>query len=475
MPAPQRRITRLIPKERLQRVLGLPQRVASMSTGAKTALLFGALALIGLLVALYDPRPSLRHVRVAFLSGSPTGNYFATVDKFAGETSRRKGRIANVASAGSVENIGRLVAGRATCDVQFALVQDGVDWPSGHALELIGRLPRPEALVILGREADRIKSPQDLRGLRLGIGPVGSGTENLARRVLAPLAELDLEVSTQPIDRQLDMLERGELDLGAMVIEEDAQLLADAVRKRKLQILDIPEAASLARQLPFARVGQIEPGRYDYLRGLPGESKHVLHVDTLVVGNGCASHSVTQGLMTAIAEVFPTYVRHNRDSANLTGVPLSKAARSYFDDQGPDLVGEYAPWIVDIMPTATWVQLVLGFSMLFAAMAAWHRFRLWRVDAARVKIERDIPALFGPGITVGEIAEMPATDRHRTPEARARLDEIMERLAALSDRCRRQSLSVLVPMGQEMAYRYQETLISDLLFALRAFRERVQK
>jgi hypothetical protein len=29
-------------------------------------------------------------------------------------------------------------------------------------------------------------------------------------------------------------------------------------------------------------------------------------------------------------------------------------------------------------------------------------------------------------------------------------------------------------MGQEMAYRYQETLISDLLFALRAFRERVQ-
>ncbi len=112
MSAPERRITRLIPKERLQRVLGLSQRAASMSTGAKTALLLGALALIGLLVALYDPRPSLRHVRVAFLSGSPTGNYFATVEKLAAETSRRKGRIANVASAGSVENLQRLVAAR---------------------------------------------------------------------------------------------------------------------------------------------------------------------------------------------------------------------------------------------------------------------------------------------------------------------------------------------------------------------------
>src|SRR4030095_15837297 len=140
------------------------------------------------------------------------------------------------------------------------------------------------------------------------------------------------------------------------------------------------------------------------------------------------------------------------------------SARSYFDDQRPDLVGEYAPWIVDIMPTASWVQLVLGFSMLFGAMAVWHRFRLWRLDLARVHIERDIPALFRPGITVDEIAEMPATDRHRTPDARAKLDEIIKRLVALSDRCRRHSLSMLVPMGQEMAYRYQETLISDLLF-----------
>jgi hypothetical protein len=205
------------------------------------------------------------------------------------------------------------------------------------------------------------------------------------------------------------------------------------------------------------------------------EKKQVLHIDTLVVGNGCASHSVTQGLMSAIAEVFPTFVRHNRESANLTGVPLSKAARSYFDEQGPDLVGEYAPWVVDILPTATWVQLIVGFSMLFGAMAVWHRFRLWRIDVARVDIERDITALFRPGITVDEIAEMPATDGHSTPEAHTRLDAIMGRLAKLSERCRRQSLSMLVPMGQEMAYRYQETLIADLLFALRTFRERVQK
>ena len=110
---------------------------------------------------------------------------------------------------------------------------------------------------MLGRDADRIQSVADLRGMRIGIGPVGSGTEVVARQVLAQLSGLDLKVSTQSVEAQLTMLERGELDLAAMVIDADAQLLADAVRERKLQIVDIAGADALAHRLPFARAGRI--------------------------------------------------------------------------------------------------------------------------------------------------------------------------------------------------------------------------
>ena len=81
------------------RVLGRSGHDGRLSPGAKTAILFGVLALVAALVAWFDPRPSLRHVRVAVLSGSPTGNYFATVDRLAEEVSRRRGRVANVSSA----------------------------------------------------------------------------------------------------------------------------------------------------------------------------------------------------------------------------------------------------------------------------------------------------------------------------------------------------------------------------------------
>ena len=407
---------RALLRERLQRTLGLAQ---APSSTLKTVLLFAALAVIALLAAVYGRNPDLSYVKVAFLSGSERGNYYAIVARLAAEAKRQRGRIDNLATAGSVENIAKLADAKASCSVHFALVQEGLAWPEAHPFELIGRLSTPESLVVLGRDADRIQSVADLRGKRIGIGPVGSGTEQVARQVLAPLAELDLKVTTHPLDEQLAKLESGELDLGAMVIDADAQLLVEAVRERKLQIVDIADADALAHRLPFARAGRIGAGHYDPIRQLPPTDKQVIQIDTLVIGNGCARESVTQGVITALVRVFPDFVRVNRERANLTGLALASAARSYYDNDGPDPVGAHLPWVIDIMPTARWLQLIFAFSLLFGAQAVWHRFRLWRIDARRVRIESDVSRLFEPGITVGEIAAMTPEDRHRDPDARA--------------------------------------------------------
>ena len=150
------------------------------------------------------------------------------------------------------------------------------------------------------------------------------------------------------------------------------------------------------------------------MRQLPGEDKRVLRLDTLLVGNRCARRSVTQALLTVLTTVFPDFVRDNRDRPNLTGLRWAPAARSYMDNGGPDIVGVYVPWLVDLMPTASWVQLILGLSILNNAMSWLHSFRLWRIDTLRVRIESALPLLFGAGVTVGEITEMPASAQHRT-------------------------------------------------------------
>jgi uncharacterized protein len=356
-------------KERFQRVIGLPQRAFHASTGLKTALLGGLLVLIGLLVVWANRAPNLSNLRVVILSGSARGNYYAVVNTLAAEARQQQGQIDNLVSAGSVENIARLLAAQTSCTIHFALVQDGMDWPPGQALELIGRLSKAESLVFLGPDADRIRTLSDLRGKRIGIGPIGSGTERVVRQLLAPFTELDLRLSTHTLDAQLTLLAAGELDLGAMVIDEDAGLLTEAVRDRQLQLLNLPDADVLARRLPFTRVGRIMAGQYDPVRQLPGENKRVLHIDTVLVGNRCARRSATQGLLTVLTTVFPNFVRDNRDRPNLTGLRWAPAARSYVDNEGPDIVGVYLPWVVDLMPTASWIQLILGVSIFNNAMS----------------------------------------------------------------------------------------------------------
>lgn len=455
-----------MPNDWSQRVMELPKR---HSNAFKTAVFFAVLAIAIVVATFYDRTPRLSHLQVKFLSGHPKGNYYTIVNRLVAEARRRHGHIENLPSAGSVENIARLVTGEA----QFALVQDGLDWPEGHHLELIGRLGTPESFVLLGRNADRIHTLSDLQGMRVGIGPVGGGTEHVVRYILAQLPELNLQISTPNVEEQFAQLQSGELDLAAMVIDEDAQILVDAVRNRHLQIVDMAGTEVLSHRLPFARAGVIPAGNYDPVRQLPPQDKHVLQIDTLVISNGRASWSATQGLITVLTTQFPDFVHLNRTQANRTGLPLASAASSYFESSGPDVVGVYAPWVVDLMPTARWIQLVFAFSILINVMSFLNRFRLWRINAARVKLESELRILFAPGMTVGEIATVEPEERQRAPEMRTAIDNLIEHLSALLTRCRRQSLSVIVPLGQEMSYRYQELLILDLLRSLSQFRAKL--
>jgi hypothetical protein len=314
-----------------------------------------------------------------------------------------------------------------------------------------------------------------LRGLRVGVGPVGSGTDHASRQLLTQLAELGMTATNHPVHEQLGMLERGELDLAAMVIDRDAQLLTRALRERSLGIVDIAGTEALARHLPSARAGVVKAGYYDPVRMLPPADKRVIEIETLLVTNGCARESVTQGLITAVLRVFPDFIAANRDRPNTTGLEYASAARSYFREDGPSEVGEHVPWIIDVMPMARWVQLAFVLSVLFGAQALWHRFRLWRIDADRVQVEAQIAGIFAPGVTVHDIEDLRPEPRQRTPEVRAQIDDALRALAELAKRCRRQSLSMLVPMGHEMMYRYQERLMADWTHALRRFRQRLDE
>jgi hypothetical protein len=469
--------------ENLQRPLGEgrtprnPLRTFLLRAGV----IVGGLALLAFAVSRVDLSHDLSRLRVAVLSGEAQGHYHAVVEQMAKLAAERRGTVTEVPSAGSVENVKRLAAAARSCDVQFALVQDGTDWSAGAPgaktpLQVYGRFARREAVLFLGKNADALKEFSQLHGLRVGVGAAGSGTEQIARQIFAlpDFAALGLQLSTHPTEEQIALLASGGLDLGVFVIQDDAPVVVDAVREKGLEIASFAHTSGVARRLQYLRTGHIDAGIYDAVRGLPATDKDVMRVETLLVGNGCAGRTQAVDLLTVVAAEFPDFIRHNRDTENVTALPTAPVAKEFFEAGGPQAADLYVPWLVDVMPPANWAYVVMGVSILFNAMGAANRFRLWRIDAARVHIEDDVVRVFGKGVTLGDIEKLaPASDaRFADAAVLAEVRRLVADYEELHARSRRQSLSVLVPMGQEMSYRYQEGVIQDALAALRGFLRR---
>jgi TRAP-type uncharacterized transport system substrate-binding protein len=436
------------------------------------------LAVLAAIASQLNVHRDLHRLRASMLSGAPEGNYHRVVGELAELAATEKGALANVASDGSVDNVARLRAAKGSCDAAFALVQDGTDFGPRGELELLARLPRSESVFLFAR-ADRAASVTklgDLANAKIGVGPAKSGSAVLASQIFAlpDLATLGVKLSNHELKDEPALVGSGQLDFALVVMDEDAPWIIDTMRKGEVGLAALAHVDAIARRLPHFRVGRIGAGEFDAVRLIPPEDRRVLRVETLVVGNRCASRSATLDLMVVLARRFPDLIRHNKESANTSGLDLAPAARGFFEHEGPEVADEYAPWLVDVMPPANWAYVVMAVSLLFNAMGFGHRFRLWRIDAARVHLESEIGALFGPTTTLGDIARKAPEAEKDALAQRARVEEIVRELEALAARSRKQSLSVLVPMGQEMAYRYQESVIYETLAVLRDFLRRAE-
>jgi hypothetical protein len=424
---------------------------------------------LGVLVSRLNLRRDMSRLNLAMLSGAQEGNYHHLVDDLATRAAKEGGKLRNVASEGSADNVRRLVAGQKGCEVSVGLAQDGTTWSDPPPI-LLGRLPKAESVLFFGRDADRITEFSQLAHMKIGIGPEGSGASFIADSLfdLPELKALGLTLTHHALAEQLDLAAKGELDLALVVMDEDAALVQHAIRDQGLQLAGFTHADVIARRIPHLRIGRMGAGEYDAVRVLPKEDKRVLRVETLVLANACAGRSQIIDVLMLLAKQYPDFVRHNKDTPNATSLELSPTSREYFDLGGPEVADEYVPWLVDVMPPANWAYVVMGVSLLFNAMGFGHRYRLWRIDAARVALETKLTDTFGPSTTVGDIMHATSVG----PDQEKAVAAVIAELEALSMRSRKYSLSMLVPMGQEMAYRYQEELIHQTLSALRELQRR---
>ena len=146
---------------------------------ARALFLIVVAALLAAVAAAFGIAHDYGYLHASILTGSPGGQYHALAMRLSERARREHGTLTVISTAGSIENVSRLAANSGRCSDMFALIQDGTPVPSEARLELLGRLPMPESLLVLGRAGRAFHALPDFRGTSIGIGPQGSGTAYL--------------------------------------------------------------------------------------------------------------------------------------------------------------------------------------------------------------------------------------------------------------------------------------------------------
>jgi TRAP-type uncharacterized transport system substrate-binding protein len=437
---------------------------------ARAALLLIAAALIAGLAANFGIARDYGYLHTSILSGTPGGYYHALATRLADRAERGHGTLTVISTAGSIENVRRLTGSRGHCGEMFGLIQDGTPVAANGGLELLGQLPERESLILVARSDNTFRSFADLRGASIGIGPEESGTAYLMLQLFADsdLRQLGVRFSYHELPEQAALVAQGKLDLAAFVMEEDAELLHDIMRGHDLDIVAPTDLQGLIARHPWLSRGTIVAGQYDLVRPTPAADKQVARLATFVVAGPCAKRADQVAMLVLLSAELPGFVHSNPPSATSpsTMVPLAVAARQFFLKGEPSLADQYFPWLVNLLSPAYWIYLVMAATVLFNGMAAFSRFRLWRIDAAREKLETALKEFAGSGLTHAQIREATTARPIDAPEQRAVAQAILQRLTDLRSRCRRYTSSFATPMGDEMYYRYQQSLIEEAMNTL---------
>ncbi|MEO8181044.1 MAG: hypothetical protein ABI895_19585 [Deltaproteobacteria bacterium] len=243
------------------------------------------LVLLGLLVLAagvgqLNLEHDLHRLDAGFLSGLPEGNYHAIAEGLVRTGAQQRARLREVPSEGSTDNIDRLRAARTSCELAFGLAQDGSDWGAPGELWLVGRLAKAESVFFLGKNADAVTELAQLRHVRIGVGPQGSGSAQLMRR-LFQLPELALLGAELEHGTPAEQLEQVELAPAARdFFEHGGPELAE---KYVPWLVDVMPPANWAYFVILARgIGAVQLGsRRKHRRASGRERRSPLHRQTL--------------------------------------------------------------------------------------------------------------------------------------------------------------------------------------------------
>ncbi len=214
--------------------------------------------------------------QITISTGSESGAYYGFGKRYS-EILARSGVTLNVMkSEGSAENFAR-IRDKAS-GVQVALMQGGLkgDKPVDDVRSLGRAFLQP--IWVFYRSPEPWVALTDLKGKRLSLGPVGSGTQLLASKLLdkSGVDEASATRLTLSVKDSADGLRKGEIDAIFLALAPDTPLIQELLRDPNVRLMSMAHAEAYTRLFPFLTRITLPRGLVDLNRNIPPDDVQMI-------------------------------------------------------------------------------------------------------------------------------------------------------------------------------------------------------
>lgn len=378
---------------------------------------------------LVDPSPP---DQLTLSTGQENSAYEALGKQYAASLGKLGIRVTLKPSLGSQENLQRLKDPVSGIDIAF--VQSGSteqEDAERKGLVSLGSLFTEPVWLFL-RSAKSVNQLTQLKGLKINVGPEGTGVPNLFKKLLSVNG-------VEPADLRLGALENtpatvellaGRIDGLVFSSAPDAPLIQMLLQTPGIKLFDFAQAEAYTRRFPFFSHVVLPRGIVDLGRDLPPKDTHLIAPTATLVAR--------EDLHPALIDLFVQTAAnihggagwfHKKDefpTASYTEIPVSAAAQKFYMN-GPPLLQRYLPfWLANFFERM-WVvvvalgALILPLSRIIPPLYVWKvRSRVFRWYGQLRAVEQAIE-----DVPPGEQATI-------YPEQLQRLNEIEDRVNRIS-------------------------------------------
>lgn len=336
---------------------------------------------------LVDPAPSKR---ITLSTGQENSAYETLGKKYADILARSGIQVTLKPSLGSQENLQHLKAADSGVDIAF--VQSGSiehDEAERHGLVSLGSLFTEPVWLFL-REPKALTRLTQLKGMKINVGPEGTGVPNLFRKILSVNG-------VEPAMLKLGALENtpatvellaGRIDGLVFSSAPDAPLIQMLLQTPGIKLFDFAQAEAYTRRFPFLSHVVLPRGIVDLGRDLPPKDYHLVAPTATLVAREDLHPALVDLFVQAAASIHGSagwfHKGEEFPTASYTEIPVSPAAQKFYKS-GPPLLQRYLPfWLANFFERM-WVvivalgALILPLSRIIPPLYVWKvRSRVYR-------------------------------------------------------------------------------------------------